>query len=60
MPGARRNDHFASSAAFTATAMIGFIALAGIIVRNSILLVELILWRRAEEFALRQAMLEPG
>jgi multidrug efflux pump subunit AcrB len=34
-------------AAFTATSMIGFIALAGIIVRNSILLVDFIRHRRA-------------
>ena len=43
--------HWALGAAFTATSMIGFIALAGIIVRNSILLVDFIrhrlaAWRR--------------
>ena len=40
--------HWAFGAAFTATSMIGFIALAGIIVRNSILLVDFIQHRRAE------------
>ena len=34
--------HWLFDAAFTATSMIGFIALAGIIVRNSILLVDFI------------------
>ncbi len=40
--------HWLFNAAFTATSMIGFIALAGIIVRNSILLVDFIRHRRAE------------
>jgi multidrug efflux pump subunit AcrB len=39
--------HWLLGAAFTATSMIGFIALAGIIVRNSILLVDFIRHRRA-------------
>ena len=39
--------HWALGAPFTATSMIGFIALAGIIVRNSILLVDFIRTRRA-------------
>jgi len=39
--------HWLLSAPFTATSMIGFIALAGIIVRNSILLVDFIRRRRA-------------
>jgi len=34
--------HWATGAEFTATSMIGFIALAGIVVRNSILLVEFV------------------
>ena len=44
--------HWALGAAFTATSMIGFIALAGIIVRNSILLVDFIRTRRAAGIAL--------
>ena len=41
--------HWLLNAAFTATSMIGFIALAGIIVRNSILLVDFIRHIRAEQ-----------
>jgi multidrug efflux pump subunit AcrB len=52
--------HWLFSAPFTATSMIGFIALAGIIVRNSILLVDFIRRRRAEGAVLRQALLEAG
>jgi multidrug efflux pump subunit AcrB len=52
--------HFLFHAPFTATSMIGFIALAGIIVRNSILLVDFIRHRRAEGMPLRQALLEAG
>ncbi len=52
--------HWMLGAAFTATSMIGFIALAGIIVRNSILLVDFIRHRRAEGVALRPALIEAG
>ncbi|MGE5270001.1 MAG: efflux RND transporter permease subunit [Thiohalocapsa sp.] len=53
--------HWLLHAPFTATSMIGFIALAGIIVRNSILLVDLIRRCRAEPgVPLRQALLEAG
>ncbi len=52
--------HWIMKAPFTATSMIGFIALAGIIVRNSILLVDFIRRRRAEGAFLRQALLEAG
>ncbi|KAB7739717.1 AcrB/AcrD/AcrF family protein [Parvibaculum sedimenti] len=52
--------HWLFSAPFTATSMIGFIALAGIIVRNSILLVDFIRHRRAEGAVLRDALLEAG
>ncbi len=52
--------HWAFSAAFTATSMIGFIALAGIIVRNSILLVDFVQARRAEGLALRPSLLAAG
>ncbi len=52
--------HWLFGAPFTATSMIGFIALAGIIVRNSILLVDFIRHRRDEETPLRQVLLEAG
>ena len=52
--------HWLFSAPFTATSMIGFIALAGIIVRNSILLVDFIRRRRLDGVPLRQALLEAG
>ena len=52
--------HWLLSAAFTATSMICFIALAGIIVRNSILLVDFIRNRRAQGIALRPALIEAG
>ncbi len=52
--------HWMLGAPFTATSMIGFIALAGIIVRNSILLVDFIRRRRSEGAPLRQALLEAG
>jgi multidrug efflux pump subunit AcrB len=42
------SGHSLLAAPFTATSMIGFIALAGIILRNSILLVDLISRRRAD------------
>ena len=52
--------HWMFSAPFSATSMIGFIALAGIIVRNSILLVDFIRHRQAEGDCLRDALLEAG
>ncbi len=52
--------HWLLHAPFTATSMIGFIALAGIIVRNSILLVDFIRRRRGEGAVLRVALLEAG
>ncbi len=45
---------------FTATSMIGFIAGAGIIVRNSIILVDFIELRRREGMALSEAVLDAG
>ena len=45
---------------FTATSMIGFIALAGIIVRNSILLVDFIRHARTSGRPLRDVLLEAG
>ena len=45
---------------FTATSMIGFIAGAGIVVRNSIILVDFIELRLAEGMALREAVIDAG
>ena len=52
--------HILFGAPFTATSMIGFIALAGIIVRNSILLVDFIRHSQTEGRSLRQVLLEAG
>ena len=52
--------HWLFHAAFTATSMIGFIALAGIIVRNSILLVDFIRHSQTEGRPLREVLLEAG
>ena len=52
--------HWWLGAAFTATSMIGFIALAGIIVRNSILLVDFIRARQASGASLRASLLDAG
>ena len=45
---------------FSATSMIGVIALAGIVVRNSIVLLEFILDKKQEGMQLEQALLEAG
>ncbi|MDP3069462.1 MAG: efflux RND transporter permease subunit [Opitutaceae bacterium] len=52
--------HWALGAFFTATSMIGFMAGAGIVVRNSIILVDFIELRRAHGLALRDAVIEAG
>jgi multidrug efflux pump subunit AcrB len=52
--------HMLFRAPFTATSMIGFIALAGIIVRNSILLVDFIRHSDSPERPLRDVLLEAG
>jgi multidrug efflux pump subunit AcrB len=52
--------HWLLGAPFTATSMIGFIALAGIIVRNSILLVDFIRRCGGEGKILRDVVLEAG
>jgi multidrug efflux pump subunit AcrB len=52
--------HVLFNAPFTATSMIGFIALAGIIVRNSILLADFIRHGRRPGRALREVLLEAG
>lgn len=45
---------------FTATAMIGMIALAGIVVRNSLILVEFITLARSEGMRIKEALLQAG
>jgi len=52
--------HAVMGAHFTATSMIGMIALGGIIVRNSILLVDFIRAREAEGVPLREAIIQAG
>jgi len=52
--------HWAFGAFFTATSMIGFIALAGIVVRNSILLVDFIQMAWKEHGSLEEAVIEAG
>jgi multidrug efflux pump subunit AcrB len=52
--------HWAMGAFFTATSMIGFMAGAGIVVRNSIILVDFIELRREQGLALRDAVVEAG
>jgi len=52
--------HAAMGAFFTATSMIGFIAGAGIIVRNSIILVDFINLRREQGMSLEDAVVDAG
>ncbi len=52
--------HAMMGAFFTATSMIGFIAGAGIIVRNSIILVDFIELRRSEGMTLEHAVVDAG
>jgi multidrug efflux pump subunit AcrB len=52
--------HAAMGAFFTATSMIGFIAGAGIVVRNSIILVDFIELRQLEGLPLEQAVVDAG
>ncbi|ANI89184.1 multidrug transporter AcrB [Arachidicoccus ginsenosidimutans] len=52
--------HWILGAYFTATSMIGFIALAGVMVRNSILLIDFINIRLKEGETLQQAIIEAG
>jgi multidrug efflux pump subunit AcrB len=52
--------HWAMGAFFTATSMIGFMAGAGIVVRNSIILVDFIELRRSHGLSLRDAVVEAG
>jgi multidrug efflux pump subunit AcrB len=52
--------HWIMSAFFTATSFIGMIALAGIMVRNSVLLIDFINLRLDEGIPLKQAAIEAG
>src|SRR5690554_5596590 len=52
--------HWVLGAFFTATSFIGMIALAGIMVRNSVLLIDFINLRTADGVPLKQAVIEAG
>ncbi|MBS1509521.1 MAG: efflux RND transporter permease subunit [Bacteroidetes bacterium] len=52
--------HWMMGAYFTATSMIGFIALAGVMVRNSVLLIDFIDIRLREGIPLKQSIIEAG
>ncbi|HEY8783376.1 MAG TPA: efflux RND transporter permease subunit [Mucilaginibacter sp.] len=52
--------HWMLHAYFTATSMIGFIALAGVMVRNSVLLIDFINIRLKDGVPLKQAIIEAG
>ena len=52
--------HWVLGAFFTATSMIGVIALAGIMVRNSVLLIDFIELRLEDGVPLKQAVIEAG
>ncbi|WP_347374934.1 efflux RND transporter permease subunit [Aequorivita sp. Q41] len=52
--------HWVMGAFFTATSFIGMIALAGIMVRNSVLLIDFVNLRTAEGIPLKQAVIEAG
>ncbi|MGD9287824.1 MAG: efflux RND transporter permease subunit, partial [Desulfobacterales bacterium] len=58
--GERVVDGFSNPVLFTATAMIGMIALAGIVVRNSMILIEFIHMALRQGKSLRQALLQAG
>ena len=52
--------HWLTDQAFTATSMIGVIALAGIVVRNSLLLIDFILDYRARGYSLEESVAQAG
>jgi len=58
--GSRLVDGFPNPTLFTATAMIGMIALAGIVVRNSLILVEFVHLALKEGKSLQEALLQAG
>lgn len=58
--GERQIAHAPDPVLFTATAMIGMIALAGIVVRNSLILVEFIVQAQRRGLELREALIQAG
>ncbi len=52
--------HWLFEMPFNATSMIGFIALAGIVVRNSLLLIDFVIEYRKEGYALFESVLQAG
>ncbi|MBK9108761.1 MAG: efflux RND transporter permease subunit [Saprospiraceae bacterium] len=52
--------HWLMDAYFTATSMIGFIALAGVMVRNSVLLIDFVNIRLRDGIPIKEAILEAG
>ena len=52
--------HLLTHQAFTATSMIGVIALAGIVVRNSLLLIDFIIEHEARGCSVKEAVIEAG
>ncbi len=52
--------HWIMGTFFSATSMIGFIALAGVMVRNSVLLIDFINIRLKEGISLKQSIIEAG
>lgn len=52
--------HWLFNMPFNATSMIGFIALAGVVVRNSLLLIDFILDYRRQGYGLKESVLEAG
>ncbi len=52
--------HWLMQSQFSATSMIGVIALAGVVVRNSLLIIDFVLEYRRQGKQLREAVLEAG
>jgi multidrug efflux pump subunit AcrB len=52
--------HWLMGQPFTATSMIGVIALAGVVVRNSLLIIDFVLDYQRQGMGLREAILEAG
>jgi multidrug efflux pump subunit AcrB len=52
--------HWLTHQSFTATSMIGVIALAGVVVRNSLLLIDFILDYRARGYSLQESVAQAG
>jgi multidrug efflux pump subunit AcrB len=52
--------HWLTNQAFTATSMIGVIALAGIVVRNSLLLIDFIIEHEERGCSVKEAVIEAG